>query len=139
MESDKFSKTFTSICPRKLDKLPKEPCSLGHPTFFEDERIDMEPHCDWWIASKESNFCFWKYLQLHSEEDGSMKELLQSELAKLFGCSSTKIHFMLKEALTEFEKIVNENTILTDLDYEDDTIVELSIDDIEELNEMDEE
>ncbi len=28
-----------------------------------------------------------------------MEPLLQSEIAELFGCSSTKVHFMLKEAL----------------------------------------
>ena len=55
-----------------------------------------------------------------SRPDGSMPELVQSEIAKLLGWSNTKTHFMLKQAMVDLEKALKENQAnqLTGKDYE---------------------
>ena len=48
-----------------------------------------------------------------------MKELVQSELAELFGWSNTKTHFMLKQAMVELTEALNAygaSDLLQDLD-----------------------
>ncbi len=59
--------------------------------------------CPWWLNSKDHGYCFWKYLAEKSSPDGVMKELVQSELAELFGYSNTKTHFVLKQAVDELK------------------------------------
>lgn len=78
---------------------PTEPRPNSIPTFNKAGRVTAEPEDEWWINSKEHQFCFWEYVRKNSQPDGSMEPLLQSEIAELFGCSSTKVHFMLKEAM----------------------------------------
>jgi hypothetical protein len=51
-----------------------------------------------------------------------MKELVQSELAALFGWSNTKTHFMLKQAMTELTealKLYGAIDLLQDMNSDD--------------------
>ena len=95
---------FFTKCPRKLDYYPDLPCLLGKPQFTNKGNILKEPDCEWWINSAEDNYCFWSYIKRNSFTDGTMKPLKQSEIAKLFGCSSTKIYFILKEAVDKLKE-----------------------------------
>lgn len=67
--------------------------------------------CEWWINSKEHGYCFWKFLREKSSPDGVMEELVQSELAQLFGYSNTKTHFVLKEAIRELKEALADHGI----------------------------
>lgn len=66
-----------------------------------ESRERADPSKDCWINSAAHDFCFWQYVREKSDTDGTMKELVQSELAALFGWSNTKVHFMLKEAMQD--------------------------------------
>lgn len=83
----------------KKEFFPSEPRPESIPTLNKHGRVIQEPQDEWWINSKEHNYCFWSYIRDKSQPDGTMEPLLQSEMSKLFGCSSTKVHFMLKEAM----------------------------------------
>lgn len=75
---------------------------MGKPTIAgKSKRVQDEPQCPWWINSEEHHYCFWRYVQDKSSPEGAMPELVQSELASLFGWSNTKTHFVLKEAIEE--------------------------------------
>lgn len=63
-----------------------------------------ETDCPWFIDSPEHHNCFWLYVKTKSAPDGSMPELVQTEIAKLVGWSNTKTHFVLKQAMEELEK-----------------------------------
>lgn len=78
---------------------PTQPRPESIPTLNKQGRVIEEPEDEWWINSKEHNYCFWSFVRDHSQPDGTMEPLLQSDIAKLFGCSSTKVHFMIKEAM----------------------------------------
>lgn len=93
---------FWKVCPRMLEYLPKEHCMKGKPNISDKSaRVQDEPECVWWINSPDHNYCFWKYVNDKSNVDGVMPELVQSDLAHLFGWSNTKTHFVLKEAIQE--------------------------------------
>lgn len=93
---------FWRSCPRILEYLPEAACPKGKPTINESNgKIQDEPSCPWWINSKLHHYCFWRYIQDKSGPDGVMNELVQSELAELFGFSNTKTHFVLKQAIEE--------------------------------------
>lgn len=62
--------------------------------------------CPWHINSPEHHNCLWIYIADKSGPDGSMPELVQSEIAQLLGWSNTKTHFMLKQAIAEFVEAV---------------------------------
>lgn len=94
------SSNFWKGCPRKLDYLPETSCSLGKPNL-ESKAGKSEGKCAWWINSEKHNYCFWKYVNEKSTPEGVLPELTHADLAKLFGWSSTKIHFVLKEAVEE--------------------------------------
>jgi hypothetical protein len=57
--------------------------------------------CPWYINSPKHNNCLWVFIKESSGPDGSMKELVQTEIAQLLGWSNTKTHFMLKQAMAE--------------------------------------
>lgn len=107
-ESDKSN--FWKCCPLAKDYLPESACPAGEPTVNEKNgKIQDEPSCVWWINSKDHNYCFWRYIKDKSDENGMMKELVQSELADLFGWSNTKTHFMLKQAVEELTQALNDH------------------------------
>lgn len=100
----KPASNFWRCCPIANQYLPESPCPQGRPSVDASGKILEEPKCAWWIASAEHNFCFWRYVKDKSDVDGVMKELVQSELAALFGWSNTKTHFMLKQAVEELTR-----------------------------------
>lgn len=67
----------------------------------------QEEACEWHINSPEHFNCFWAYVLDKSGPDGSMPELVQSEIAQLLGWSNTKTHFMLKQATAELIEAFN--------------------------------
>lgn len=95
---------FWASCPRKLKEMPTEHCPKGRPKLTgADDRVVEEPECKWWINSPKHNYCFWRYIQDKSNPDGVMPELPQSELARLFGWSNTKMHLAVKDAMVELK------------------------------------
>jgi len=139
-------RNFFNSCPRNLDHFPETPCQMGldslpMPTYrcvVCNERVQSrEPNvkhckklakcigklsrceeCPWAINSKKDNYCFWKWQADRSASDGNMEPLLQSEMSKLLECSSTKIHFMIKEAYQSLTKNRYIN-VLKEYDSED--------------------
>lgn len=107
---------FWKACPRKLDYMPETPCNLGTPEKSKDNRIIKCPECPWWINSPDHNFCFWTFIKDKSNPDGSMKELVQSDLSKLFGWSSAKTHQILKESLEELKEAFKNHELTSELD-----------------------
>jgi hypothetical protein len=69
-----------------------------------DNKHDDKPEetCEWYINAPKHHNCLWIYIIDKSAVDGSMPELVQSEIAQLLGWSNTKTHFMLKQAMSEF-------------------------------------
>lgn len=111
---------FWRCCPISKEYLPETTCPEGSPVISKG-RVQEEPKCAWWINSAEHNYCFWRYLKDKSDSDGVMKELVQTELAALFGWSNTKMHFMLKQAITELTEALatyGAQDLLQDLDLE---------------------
>lgn len=107
----KHNSNFWNSCPLKKEYIPSKPCEHGKPEYSSSGRVVEEPQCPWWINSEKYCFCFWRYIQDNSKQDGSMRELLQSDLAQLFGCSTTKIHFLMKEAIEEFAKLLKSQNV----------------------------
>ncbi len=103
---------------------PTEPRSNSIPTFNKQGRVIAEPTDEWWINSEKHHFCFWTFVKERSQPDGTMEPLLQSEIADLFGCSSTKVHFMLKEAMDHLTSEENVNIL--------QNLLELTVEDPEE-------
>lgn len=102
--------TFWKVCPRALEFLPEETCDMGKPELSsKSKRVTSEGECPWWINSPEHNYCFWKYIHDKSTPDGAMQELVQADLAKLFGWSNTKTHFAIKEALKELVQALEDH------------------------------
>lgn len=103
---------FWNCCPLKKEYLPDEECPEGVPERSKDNRIIKEARCPWWINSPEHNYCFWKFVRDKSDADGSMKELVQSDLAKLFGWSSAKTYTMVKEAVENLVKALKKHELI---------------------------
>ena len=98
---------FLGCCPLKYIQYPQFDCKEGQKSINEEN-----PPCDWWINSKEYQYCFWKFLEANSEEDGLMKTFTQAEISELFGWSDTRTYFTLKEATEEFKKLCEEYDIV---------------------------
>jgi hypothetical protein len=93
------------------------------------ETKSQEDQCDWWINSEKYKYCFWIYVKAQSGPDGSMKELVQSQIAELMGWSNTKTHFALKEAMVELIaalKMHKANELLDEDPEADVTIPEIN-------------
>jgi hypothetical protein len=103
---------------------------------------NQQVDCPWKINSPKHNNCFWQYVKDKSSIDGSMPELVQSEIAALLGWSNTKTHFMLKEATKELaealttynaSQLINQdNSGPVELNTFDITTVNYNIDDSED-------
>jgi hypothetical protein len=107
---------------------PEIPRPESIPEFDSKGKVLREPSDEWWINSKEDNYCFWSYVKNHSYPDGRMDPLLQADLANLFGCSGTKIHFMLKEALKNLLNIDNLEELkdLVDNSHEESQAIQIN-------------
>jgi len=69
-----------------------------------------------------------------------MEPLLQSEIAKLMGCSITKLHFLLKEAMSNLVSDENLKTLqdlddLTEQDPTEDMMFSGSLNDVDDSGE----
>lgn len=80
----------------------KPECELSR--LAAQKKSDEEGGCPWWINSPENNYSFWTWCRKRSYEDGYMDPLMQNEIAQLLGCSSTKVHFILKEAIEKLKQ-----------------------------------
>lgn len=58
----------------------------------------------WFVHSSEHRNCFWRWIADRSLPNGEMKALYQHEIAELEGCSPTKVHFTIKEAVEKLKK-----------------------------------
>lgn len=119
---------FWRCCPLSNEYLPETTCPEGSPNIVKGKIVE-EPRCAWWLNSANHNFCFWRYIKDKSDSDGMMRELVQSELAALFGWSNTKTHFMLKQAMTELieaMRVYGAKDLLQDLE-DNDSDVEISL------------
>lgn len=106
--SDLKYRNYWNTAGLNKEYFPSEPRQESIPTFNKQGRVIHEPKDPWWINSEDHHFCFWTYIRDKSQSDGTMEPLLQSEIASLFGCSSTKVHFMLKEAM---EKLMSDDNM----------------------------
>lgn len=100
---------FWKCCPLNREYLPESPCPEGTPPANKGGKTQDEPRCAWWINDKDSNYCFWRFIRSRSDENGVMRELVQSELAELFGFSNTKTHFVLKQAIEELTQALKDH------------------------------
>jgi len=66
-------------------------------------RIPVEPENEWWIDSKIDNYDFWVWIARNSTSDGKIEPMQQSEIGKMFGCSATKIHFIIKHTIEKLK------------------------------------
>lgn len=78
---------------------------------LENNKVKSQDNseCPWFINSPEHNNCFWTYVKAKSGPDGSMPELVHSEIAELMGWSYPKTHFALKEAMVELVDSLKKN------------------------------
>lgn len=99
-EALKEPRNYWNTVGKDKEFFPSEPRPDSVPTLNKAGKVIKDPTDPWWINSQKDNYCFWTYVRNNSNPDGTMEPLLQAEIAELFGCSSTKVHFMLKEALS---------------------------------------
>lgn len=85
----------------------------------------QEETCPWYINSPKHQNCLWLYIKDNSLPDGSMPELVQSEIAQLLGWSNTKTHFMLKQAMTELIEALTKHQAQQMQGKDHDKIVDL--------------
>lgn len=83
-----------------------------------------EETCPWHINSPDHFNCLWIYIIDKSNPDGSMPELVQSEIANLLGWSNTKTHFMLKQAMAELVEALHKHQANQLIKKDSDQIVE---------------
>ena len=92
---------FWNACPRDLQYHPTHPC---------------EYVCEWRIVSKVNNNCFWTYIRNNSREDGTMKPLQSSEIAKLLGVTTSKANEFIEEAEEAMKYILLKSNLKSDPD-----------------------
>jgi hypothetical protein len=133
-------RNYFNTAGKNKEYFPTEPRPESIPTFNKQGRVIHEPADEWWINSEEHHFCFWEYLRKASQPDGTMEPLLQSEIADLFGCSSTKVHFMLKEAMDRLTSDENMQILqhLLELTVDESSEDSMNLSTLTELNQSDE-
>lgn len=97
---------FWNSCIEKYDYLPESPCKAGTPDS------NYQTSCEWWINSKEHNYCFWKYVKNNSREDGSLPPLKRKELAELLGISLHCLGEEIRSACDNLTLLLHEHGIL---------------------------
>lgn len=98
-----------------------------------ENRSTEDSGCAWWINSPQHGNCLWSYIASNSGPDGSMNELVQSEVAHLLGWSNTKTHFMLKQAMEELVAALQAHQANQLITNEDDQLIEFHTYDIEPI------
>lgn len=94
----------------------------------------QEETCPWHINSPDHFDCLWIYIIDKSGPDGSMPELVQSEIAQLLGWSNTKTHFMLKQAMAELIEALTTNNASQLIGKDADQIVDIRSFDIDPVS-----
>ena len=133
-------RNYWNTSGKNREFFPTEPLPDSIPVFNKQGRVIQEPKNEWWINSQDHHFCFWTYLRDKSQPDGTMEPLLQSEIAKLMGCSITKLHFLLKEAMSNLVSDENLKTLqdlddLTEQDPTEDMMFSGSLNDVDDSGE----
>lgn len=102
-------------------------------TRLSDNKQDnkQEEACPWHINSPKHYDCLWIYIIDKSGPDGSMHELVQSEIAQLLGWSNTKTHFMLKQAMTELIEALYKNRANQLISQDPDQVIDFNSFEIE--------
>ena len=93
----------TSGKDREYMRSERDPDPECTPTKDHRGRIAKEPPNPWWIDDPQSGYCFWRWVYNRSAADGQMEPMQQHEIARHLGCSATKIHFIIKEALRKIK------------------------------------
>lgn len=101
------------------DESSKNKSDAIHPHSDTDD-------CPWYVNSLKHSNCFWEYVFDKSGPDGSMQELVQTEISQLMNWSNTKTHFMLKQAMIELVEALKKYQADRLLDPNPEFIVELS-------------
>lgn len=105
-------KRLTTVEPRNYwntsgkdrEFFPNKPSTNSVPLFDDNGKVVKEPKNPWWINSKEDQYDFWIWLVNNTNPDGTMEGLQQSEIARLLGCSATKVHFIIKNAIEKLKQ-----------------------------------
>ena len=97
--------SFWNTCPKTLEYFPEKICDIGK--LGAESKKEPKSGCPWFINSEEDNFCFWTWVRRNSNKEGSFEPLLQHQMSTLMGVSGTKIHFVLKEALSNLKDSKN--------------------------------
>lgn len=99
------------------------------PAGLSDNKQDNknEETCDWYINSPEHHNCLWLYIIDKSQIDGSMPEMVQTEIANLLGWSNTKTHFMLKQAMAELIEALTKHRANQLISQDPDQIVDINM------------
>jgi len=128
---------FCQKCPRRLSRPPGTPCALGleHASSFSTEgkrKRDLEDvGCPWGITSAAHNYCFWKYVDDNSDEDGRMEPIPDNEICALLGITKTTLENTLASALKKLKALKDTQTLQDfreylisriDMDTMDDTV-----------------
>lgn len=85
---------------------------------------DTDILCPWWINSKKHKYNFWEYIKANSLPDGSIKEHSQTEISNLFGWSSVKANFVIKDSLEKFIKALETQNAKSLLSVDPEDIME---------------
>lgn len=94
----------------------------------------VEETCPWYIKSEKHQNCLWLYILDMSGPDGSMPELVQSQIAQLLGWSNTKTHFMLKQAMQELIVALHARQANQLLGKDHDQVIDISKFDLEPVS-----
>ena len=100
-------RNYWNTVGKNLEFFPTTPRPNSIPKLSSTGKVLQEPKDEWWVNSSEHHYCFWEFVRKNSKADGTMEPLQQAEIANLLGCSSTKVHFLIKSALEELKSEKN--------------------------------
>ena len=116
MSKDKPSK-FCHVCPRRLDLLPDESCSLAMdrvnairsegPPDKRNMDIDALPGCPWYVASSDHHYCFWVYAR-----DIHGSPVSEKEICDLLMISSSQLDRVQESALERLRRPENRGNLI---------------------------
>lgn len=66
-------------CPRKLKSLPDSPCLEGRKAV-DAERAGCAGGCPWFVADREANYCFFKFMADNGNRDVPVQKIAQKLL-----------------------------------------------------------
>jgi len=98
---------FCAACPRKLSKIPDEPCPRALERIYAQQSDagrsksdpDALPGCPWALNSAEFNYCFWSYATQLDEP------VPDREICNLLGISQQMLDKTLKSAISKLQDL----------------------------------